>query len=69
MKQKPLTIITSETELIERIYIVTPTTTGSPEKGKRGTSQSQCLTKGNGLVSGKKYIVFFHMGGRGPTKV
>ena len=26
-----LTIITSETELIDRIYIVTPTTTGSPE--------------------------------------
>ena len=31
MKQKSLTIITSETELIDRIYIVTPTTTGSPE--------------------------------------
>ena len=41
MKQKSLTIITSETELIERIYIVTPTITGTPEKDKRGTSQSR----------------------------
>ena len=29
--KKSSTIMTSETELIDRIYIVTPTTTGSPE--------------------------------------
>ena len=34
MKQKCLTIITSETELMDNIYIVTPTTTGSPEIDK-----------------------------------